>query len=239
MPSIIYGLSTISFEVRRAERKTLAIHVYPDGGVLVDAPLQATMPEIEAKVRKRAPWIRKQQRLFASYPPAIPQREYVSGESFRYLGRQYRLRIIRGRERSAKLRGGFLVLVLKQRDSTKTAKHLMDSWLRGKAERVFMELLARCAEHAAAIGIETAPPLRLVRMQKRWGSCTKEGVILLNPELVAAPKDCIEYVIFHELCHLRARNHSPHFYGLLARLLSNWEVLRLKLNQTVELRLEY
>jgi hypothetical protein len=76
-------------------------------------------------------------------------------------------------------------------------------------------------------------------MKKRWGSCTNEGIVIVNPELAAAPKDCIEYVLFHELCHLRVRNHTPAFYRLLARLAPDWEALRLKLNRTVELRLEY
>lgn len=76
-------------------------------------------------------------------------------------------------------------------------------------------------------------------MQKRWGSCTNSGIIILNPELVAAPKECIEYVILHELCHLRKRNHTLGFYRLLLKMVPKWEQLRMKFNRAVELRLEY
>lgn len=239
MPHITYGRSTILFTVSHVDRKTLAIHVYPDGSVSVDAPLNASDKAIEAKMHKRAAWICKQQRLFASYPPIIPARKYVSGEGFRYLGRQYRIKVLRGEKRSAKLHGAYLELTLRAEDSSEVAKTLMDRWLRDKALHLFSKLLQECTATCSRIKITDQPPMKLLRMKKRWGSCTTEGTIILNPELIAAPKDCIEYVILHELCHLREHNHSKHFYALLERVCPNWQTLRLKLNQTVELRLEY
>lgn len=239
MPSIQYGLSTITYTVSKVDRKTLAIHVYPDGSVSVDAPLTATTEAITSKLMKRAAWILKQQRLFASYPPVIPARLYLSGESFRYMGRQYRIKIITGDTRSAKLHGAFLEITRKENDSESVIKDLMDGWLRERASTLFCTLLKKCTATCARIKIQSQPPMKLLRMKKRWGSCTKEGTIILNPELIAAPKDCIEYVIFHELCHLREHNHSKKFYALLERVCPNWQTLRLKLNQTVELRLEY
>lgn len=76
-------------------------------------------------------------------------------------------------------------------------------------------------------------------MRKRWGSCTKAGKIILNPELIAAPKDCIRYVVMHELCHLIFKNHSQDYYRLLSRVEPEWMMLRTKLNRAVELRLDY
>ncbi len=239
MPSVQFGRSTIDFVIRAVKRKTLAIHVFPEGNVVVDSPVNTPLNKVESKVLKRAPWILKQQRLFASYPPAIPSRQYVSGESFRYLGRQYRLRTVIGKDRSAKLRGAFLKVEMLGQDDAEKVKELMDAWLREKAKRVFTELLEKCSNAAQAIGVKETPPLRILRMKKRWGSCTKNGVVILNLELVSAPKDCIEYLIYHELCHLRVRNHTPSFYRLLSRLCPNWEMLRHKLNQIVELHLEY
>lgn len=239
MPKITYGLSTISYTVSHVDRNTLAIHIYPDGSVSVDAPLDASKEAIKAKMIKRAAWICKQQRLFASYPPIIPARKYVSGEGFRYLGRQYRIKVLTGKNRSAKLHGAFLEIVTKPDDSTKRVQELMDSWLQEKASTLFQKILTECTTTCARIKIKEQPPLKLLRMKKRWGSCTNEGTIILNPELVAAPKDCVEYVIFHELCHIKEHNHSKKFYSLLERVCPNWQTLRLKLNQTVELRLEY
>jgi len=73
-------------------------------------------------------------------------------------------------------------------------------------------------------------------MHKRWGSCTKEGKIMLNPMLVSAPKDCIDYVIIHELCHIRIHNHSPSFYKLLETVIPDWQTRKDYLNTRIELR---
>ena len=239
MPSVQFGTTAIAYKVRYSPRRTLAIHVFPDGSVVVDAPEDASSDKVTTKVKKRGAWILKQQRLFASYPPAIPPRQYQSGEAFRYLGRQYRLKVSCGDEPSAKLKGAYLEVQITKDESSDTAKRLMESWLRRRAVKVFRELLEGCVLKANIIGIQSTPPLKVIRMTRRWGSCTNSGNLVLNPELIAAPKECIEYVILHELCHLRVRNHNPKFYRLLHRVAPNWEALRLKLNKTVELRLEY
>ena len=74
-------------------------------------------------------------------------------------------------------------------------------------------------------------------MQKQWGSCSPAGVILLNPHLVKAPRDCIDYVISHELCHLREHNHSPRYYRLLAKIIPSWEAMKARLDGMAELLL--
>ena len=79
------------------------------------------------------------------------------------------------------------------------------------------------------------PPLRLVRMKARWGSCTPQGVVLLNPDLVRAPRHCIEYVILHELCHLREHRHSPFFWQLLAQVCPDWQARRAELDSMAEI----
>lgn len=237
--SVHYGTTRIDYSIRPATRKTLAIHVFPDGSVVTDAPRTATEDEIAAKVKSRGAWVLKQQRIFAAYPPAIPARRYVSGEEVRYLGRQYRLKLLVGHERSAKLKGAHLEVTLLAQDGVDVAKKLVDAWLRDRADAIFHSLVGSCLGRTSGIGVKTVPEWRMLRMRKRWGSCTNSGTLILNPELVAAPKDCIEYVIFHELCHLRVRNHSAAFYRLLSRVVPKWEHLRMKLNRAVELRLEY
>ncbi len=106
--SVQFGETEISFSLSYADRKTLAIHVHPDGKVSVDAPLSADIEKVYGKVKKRASWILKQQRKFESYPAPLPERRYVSGETHRYLGRQYRLKVIEGLEESVKMTRGML-----------------------------------------------------------------------------------------------------------------------------------
>jgi len=234
--SVLFGQTEISYRVNVCDRKTLAIHVYPDGQVEVDAPIDASNEAIAEKVKKRASWIFKQQLQFEAYPPALPQRQYISGETHRYLGRQYRLLVIQGAEGKVKLSHGRLVVETADPDSTEKVKKRLQDWYRLRAQAIFAERYDYCVGLVAKLDIPHHQGFQLRFMSKRWGSCTSQGNIILNPELIAAPKDCIDYVITHELCHLKERNHSPAFYRLLASVMKDWELRRKRLNEMVEVR---
>jgi predicted metal-dependent hydrolase len=237
--SVFFGTTEIIFTIRPANRKTLAIHVFPDGEVVTDVPQDANEFEIAEKVKRKGAWILKQKRLFASYPPVIPSRQYISGERLSYLGRHYRLKVHEGTTRAAKLIGRFLEVTYLQGDAPQTVEYLVRSWLRSKALIAFESLMKVCVARTAKIGVTDIPSWRMLHMRKRWGSCTRSGMVILNPELVAAPKDCVEYVIIHELCHLKIKNHSSSYYRLLSQIIPDWEHLRMRLNCIVELRLDY
>lgn len=234
--SVLFGQIEIAYRVNTGDRKTLAIHVYPDGQVEVDAPMDASNEAIAEKVKKRAAWIFKQQLQFEAYPPALPQRQYVSGETHRYLGRQYRLLVIQGAEDQVKLTHGRLVVETANSDRTEKIKKLLHDWYRLRANAIFAERYAYCVGLVAKLDINHHQGFQLRLMSKRWGSCTRQGHIILNPELIAAPKDCIDYVITHELCHLKVHNHSPAFYRLLGSVMKDWELRRKRLNEMVEVR---
>ncbi len=105
---IKYGTHKIEFELIRRQRKTLAISVYPDCSVRVVSPIGKKLDLIKEKVKKRAPWILKHIYFFSLHATPQPKREYVSGESHRYLGRQYRLKVIKSKKKQVKLRGGYI-----------------------------------------------------------------------------------------------------------------------------------
>lgn len=234
--SVSFGQTEIIYAVNFCERKTLAIHVYPDGRVTVDAPITASEQAIADRVKKRAPWIFKQKLKFESYPPALSQRQYVSGETHRYLGRQYRLKVVEGKNESVKLLHGHLFIESNNPENRSRVKALLQQWYRLRARVVFSERYDFCTQEVAKVGIEHGQSIQLRFMPKRWGSCTGKGNIILNPELIAAPKDCIDYVITHELCHLKESNHSQAFYKLLTTVMKDWELRRKRLNEMVEVR---
>jgi predicted metal-dependent hydrolase len=234
--SVFFGQAEIIYVVNFCERTTLAIHVYPDGKVMVDAPISANEQAIAGKVKKRAPWIFKQKLKFESYPPALSQRQYVSGETHRYLGRQYRLKVVEGKNESVKLLHGHLFIETNDPENRLRVKTLLQQWYRLRAGVVFSERYEFCTQEVAKVGIEHDQSIHLRFMPKRWGSCTGKGNIILNPELIAAPKDCIDYVITHELCHLKESNHSQAFYKLLTTVMKDWELRRKRLNEMVEVR---
>lgn len=231
---VAYGSQTLEFGLERRSRKTLAIEVHPDGSVRVKAPLRLPLNRVLSRVEQRGGWILKQQRRFAELPPPQPAREFVSGESYRYLGRQYRLKVVQARAERVRLYGGRLEVSVAHPNDAERVRALLRGWYRRRAEHVFHERLERCRHHVADFGIDHAGDLTLRRMTKRWGSCSRDGRILLNTQLVGAPKTCIDYVIIHELCHVVHHNHLGAFYDLLERCLPDWRERQKLLQQNLD-----
>jgi predicted metal-dependent hydrolase len=227
---VLFGGERIEFRLRRTNRRTLAITVQPDLGVLVTAPKKAAMATVLGKVRKRAGWIRRQQRFFREFLPQTPPRRYVSGETHRYLGRQYRLKVVKAEESSVKLLGRFIWVHAPNKHDRVRVRKLVEAWYLAHAKDRFARSVA---ESSARLGTRLASPprMQLRRMPKRWGSWTRRGGVWLNPELVKAPGSCIDYVVTHELCHLVHGHHGPAFYALLSRAMPDWEQRKRRLER--------
>ena len=232
---ISYGEERIGFSIRFIPRpsKRVAIHVQPDGVVSVDAPEGTDANEVVAAVRRRVRWI--WQRLSACRERArhVLPREYVSGESHFYLGRHHVLKVIvtAMQPQGVKLLRGKLEVRTPGGDASRV-RALLDAWYRQRAKEVFAKRLTECAKQVP--WLKTCPSFRLLAMRTQWGSCSPNGNLVLNPLLVKAPGPCVNYVIFHELCHLKERNHSPRFYALLDGLLPEWREWKRELDGLAE-----
>ncbi|MEM5563962.1 SprT family zinc-dependent metalloprotease [Psychroserpens sp. AS72] len=221
LDQIQYGNSLIEYSLDFVERKTLGIKVYPDKSVKVLAPREASIEKIREKVKNKASWIIKQQDFFLSFYPLTPERKFVSGETHLYLGRQYRLKLHKSKKASIKLTGGYINIYVKDIGDKKAIQNQLKQWYKQKAELHFNLLFDELKPISKGFyGQE--PQLTYRWMQKRWGSCDKNGKVHLNLELIKTPKKCIEYVIVHELCHLKYLNHSNAFYGLLEKVYPDW-----------------
>lgn len=227
--SIEYGSLTIPFTLTRTRRRTLGIHVYPDLSVKVVAPMGAPLKWILKSVRRKAPWILKKQQHFETFLPPVPPRQYISGETHRYLGRQYRLKVLENGPRSVKLLRGQIVVSTNGNSSNDTAKKLLEGWFRDRAKEVLAERVSTCLESLQKHEI-SQPIITYRRMKTRWGSCSTSGRVTLNTELIHVPKQCIDYVVTHELCHLKEHNHSSAFYRMLEGVMPDWRERREKLN---------
>lgn len=225
--AIHYGSRIIDFRLEYSDRKTLGITVTPEMEVLVKAPTDTTMEKIQEKIRKKAPWIIKQQSYFLSFQPKTPQRKYISGETHLYLGRQYRLQIQIGKYECVKLKGKFIEVTANEKSG---AKDLLDNWYLQHARTKFHLIAAPLIEKFKKYKVEPSS-IVLRDMPTRWGSCTPKGKIILNPELIKAPKGCIEYVIIHELCHLIHHNHTQKFIDLQTKEMKDWEKWKMKLEK--------
>lgn len=222
------GSETIQYDLLFAVRKTLEIAVYPDSKVVVKAPLGCNSEEIQAKVAKRSSWIRKQLMYFKQFEPKTPPRRFVGGETHMYLGRQFRLKIMIGTNENVKLTRGYFFVTIQENESSDKVRKLMEEWYYTKAAKQFEESLERCWERFKHIS-SSRPSLRLRRMKKRWGSLSRNGTLTLNPNLILVPKECIDYVVTHELCHLLHYGHTPSFYHLLDKVMPDWEKRKQKL----------
>lgn len=229
LQEITFGSRSLEYHLEYADRKTLGIKVFPTGKVQVSAPLLAPSKEIQQKVYRKAPWIFKHLDQFQSFKPGTPPRKYISGETHLYLGRQYRLKVVSALKNEIKLHRGYL-WVYTQNKNPEAVQAQLDKWYRSRAQLIFHELLEAALPRFRRHNIEESH-LSIRKMTKRWGSCTSNGTIILNTELIKAPKGCIEYVIVHELCHLVHYNHTKEFYRLLNRVLPNWESWKSRLDK--------
>ena len=224
---IQYGATIIDYDIEFAQRKTLSICVNPDCTVCLKAPVDATLEQIQQKVHKKASWILKQKRFFESFGTSTTKRQYISGESHLYLGHQYMLRVKESNVNAVHYQNNIIEIECRHK---KDAGILLQTWYRQRANIKFQEYAQPIIEQFSVYGVKPHS-LSIKKMEKRWGYCTIDGHITLNPRLICAPRCCIEYVITHELCHLIHRSHNKEFYALLTKEMPHWEKWKAKLER--------
>ena len=225
--AIQFGSKQIYFQLEYSNRKSLGITVKPDLSVLVKAPADTSLEKVKEKLRKKAPWIIRQQSFFLYFHPKTPARKYISGETHLYLGRQYHLRIIQNNFESVKLKGKYIEVSVNDKLS---AEQLVGEWYLQNAKLKLRTIAQPLIDNFKKYNIEPSS-IVLRDMPTRWGSCTPKGKIILNPELIKAPKGCIEYVIIHELCHLVHHDHTQKFIDLQTKEMHDWEKWKMKLEK--------
>ena len=224
---IQFGSKQITFRLEYSNRKSLGITVTPELNVLVKAPAGVSLEKIKEKLRKKAPWIIRQQSFFLSFHPKTPARRFISGETHLYLGRQYRLKLLLGKEECVKVKGRFIEVTTPDKAR---AKKVLNEWYLQNAKTKFSTIAKPLIDKFKRHKIE--PSSIVYRdMPTRWGSCTPKGKIILTPELIKAPKGCIEYVIIHELCHLIHHDHTQRFLDLQTKEMPDWERWKEKLEK--------
>ena len=222
--SFAYGDEVIEFEVnaKLGDSSKISIKVASDCKVQVFTPLDIEHTQLMNAVKKRSRWIYQQLCVFREQTQLITPRQYVSGESHYYLGKQYQLKVIESAEeiQGVKLLRGKLQVTFRKKETNKV-KDLLAQWYRVRAKEVFAKRITNVIDQA--LWVSATPSLRLLNMQTQWGNCSPSGMLTLNPYLVKAPTQCIDYVILHELCHLAEHNHSERFYYLMSQVMPDWE----------------
>lgn len=230
--SVQFGDTVIEYTVQRSRRrrKTVAITLDSVEGVLVSAPMAASCEKIRELVGKRAGWIIRRWPSAQESPPA---KDYVTGESLPYLGRRVRLAVREEAIRQVIVRfthWRFEIMVprgLAGEERRAAIRRGVTRWYRARA---LERLGERAAWWAAQAGY--APTGVLVRDQRqRWGSCAPDGTLRFNWRIVLAPPSLVDYVVVHELAHLRERNHGPGFWAEVGRHLPDYGLRRAQLKE--------
>lgn len=231
--SVQYGNTTLWYRLVRSDRRTLGFVIHPDTRVELRAPWGADVKKVDELVLRRAAWIQRQQDYFKTFLPVTPPRDYVSGETHLYLGKQYRLKIHATTAlECVKLSGGRIHVHAHHPKEARYVAGLLAGWYREKATLRFEQALDHALPLFSKYRLQR-PSIIIRRMTNRWGSKTPKGRIMLNPELIKAPPRCIDYVMIHELCHMVHPDHSPKYYALLERVMPDRKRWKARLEEVM------
>lgn len=225
----------IPYLLTRKSVKNVNLRIKPEGKVLVSANNSVPTDFIDAFIEKKQRYIfsalskyEEKKKLFQSVP-----KRYVSGESYDLLGKSLRLKVEANKEENVYTDGVYIFLRVKDKDDFRHKEIMMSKWLKQYQTTVFEELLQEKYLLFEKYGV-TYPTLKIRNMTSRWGSCQpKKGIITLNSKLIEAPRNCIEYVILHELVHFIHPNHSRQFWNFVAMMMPDWKERKEELEKRV------
>jgi len=231
--AVQFGRTRIEYGIRRSpRRKTVAVAVEPGHGVLLTAPVDVSVKRLDRVVHDKARWLVDRLRLVGQAEPGLPPREFVSGESYLYLGRQYRLRVLpRAGNGDAKLDRGWLTVPMQRslegRRRSLAVREALVAWFRQHSAQRLPERVSRWYRK---VGVQE-PQVLIRDQQKRWGSCDAKGNLRINWRIIQAPMRLVDYVVVHELVHLLHKDHTKEFWAALGRVMPDYDHRREELRR--------
>jgi predicted metal-dependent hydrolase len=218
------------YKIIFSRRKSISIVISPEQGVVVRAPYRVSLNTIEEFVRTKEEWIKKHTEKYSEAIRLNNNKDYVNGEKYLFMGRELTLRIKHALFPSINQFDTILEVVTDGKEGR--VKMLIDGWYLTKAEEIFS---AKLQEIITRFKDQKFSPFQLAvkSFKSRWGSCTSKGKITISSELVKLDERFIEYVIIHELCHLKYHNHGKDYYSLLETLVPDYKAIRKDLRKYI------
>jgi predicted metal-dependent hydrolase len=227
-----YRFQNIEFRIVYSRRRTLGISVLPDSSVIVRAPYRASLKTISRIVQEKAAWIIKHRDSYRQKEGKKLNGSFASGENQLFRGKEYALQIIHSKKSFLRFNDNTIEAGLGKNDDKQAVKRLLYKVYKTEASKTFPEMLSVILKiHEKQMFKPTGLVIR--SMKSRWGSCSKKGIITLSTELIKLPDIYIEYVIIHELCHLKHHNHGKEYYNFLSELFPDWKKVRKDLRQYI------
>jgi len=222
-------LGDIEVDVVFKDIKNVHLSVYPPNGhVRISAPERMNLDHIRVFALDKMPWIRSQQKKIREQERETP-REYIDGESHYVWGQRYLLKVV---EKNAPVmvmvQPGKLMLQVRPGSDANKRHEILEGWYRARLKEAVPSLISKWE---LALGVKVQR-FFVQRMKTKWGSCShKTGSIRLNTELVKKPRECLEYIVVHEMMHLLEPTHNDRFINLMNSFMPNWKAQRDELNR--------
>lgn len=225
-PVVTFGDKKIPYSIVRVERETIGIIIEPSGEVIVRVPFGVDQNRIFEAVNKKRKWIVEKVNQTELVKKPVPKyREAVSGEKILYKNKLYRIKIHPQNKRRNRITfvGGIINIYIDEQlsevEKTEKIRKQLVKWYKKKAEKFLIERVER---YSKLIG-KKPTSLQLRDTKLRWGSCTKNGKLILNWRIIMAPISAIDYVVIHELCHLKEPKHSTQFWQLIESIMPTYK----------------
>jgi predicted metal-dependent hydrolase len=217
-----------SYKIIHSRRRTISISVSPDKGVTVRAPVRASLSTIEKFVNSRSGWVEKHLENYTRHTRL--NGSLADGEKVLFRGKEYNLRLVNGDKGSVSLNGNEIIVTAPMVKNPAAAGMALKKWYYEKAAFLITERIGEMTVRYGSYGFD--PKRVTVRtMKRRWGSCSSKGRITINSELVKIDDIFTDYVILHELCHLKHHNHGSEYYKLLTQVFPEWKNVRKELRK--------
>ncbi len=220
-----HNISGIDLTIIYSGRRTIGISVRQDASVIIRVPSRTPMKTIERIVKEKAGWIIKHRDNYMENISLQSGILYRSGETHMFRGRKLIMNVEKSEKSNIRFGDSTIDIGTRDTDDTTAVRKILYRGYRHHAHKVFPLIMAQVIANHPEQKFSPAS-LNTRTMKRRWGSCSPGGVITLNTELIKLPDKYIEYVITHELCHLRHHNHGKQYYRLLSELCPDWKDVR-------------
>jgi hypothetical protein len=229
----IHRIDDIEFKVIYSRRRSIGISVLPDSSVIVRVPYLTSFKTISRIVNEKYSWIIKHRDNYRKLDHSSVSKTYITGETHLFHGNQSVLKIEKSEKPYVRFYESIIALGTEKTDDPIAIKQLLYRGYKNEALRYFPESFNKVLRENEN---QSFKPTGLVirTMKRRWGSCSNKGIITLSTELIKLSDLYIEYVIIHELCHLKHHNHGPQFYKLLSEVFPEWKTVRKELRKYIQ-----
>ncbi len=213
----------LEYVLIRRKMKTIRLRITGEGKLVASCPMRTSAVEVERAIINNKDWVKSAIFRAASQMPKTPERQYYTGEKFLFLGKERTLLVAQNNKESVTLKEDYIFLEVRSLDDYKRKKKMLDKWYDEQTESIFRQRFYAQVEKFRAL-FPYDYSLKIRSMTARWGSCMiNRNTVTLNSKLIYADESLIDYVIMHELCHFKFKNHDRDFYALLSRICPDWK----------------